>query len=912
LAAKFSSSRLRNKIIGWSFVPTAIILLTVALATFFAYQQVTQELVIQRDQEVVRLSARQLIAELAKYPNALYTVARAADVYSGSAVEQAGALARSSRVLAQFDGGVALLDTFGQVIASYPPNSAILGKDWSDRRFYREVSEAYAGGAARAAFSDIEVGAAGEVIAVAVPIIGERGEFRGVLTGMFQLGAASVSSFYGDIIKLRMGASGDTYIVDRNGRIIYHSNAALVGSKAADSFAVQQVLDGQTGASRIRDAHGVLMVASYAPVPDTSWGLITEEYWSVLTRQSQSYQQFLLALLLVGVLAPTIVATIGARKITQPVAELISAAQEVAQGDFSRTIMARTGDEIEDLATQFNTMSSQLRESYALLEQRVADRTKELTALNDIAATVSRSLDLDTILGDGVDKTTQLVNADAGGIYLLDEETQTLRIGAYRGISAEMAEQFDQLKVGEGFSGRVVASGQPMIVNEIAASEHISRQAAVDEGFHSLISVPLTSKGRAFGALFAVTRKQRDFTDRDIQLLASIGSQVGMAVENARLYAQAEDRLRQLEALYYADEELYRYLKLDQVLEALATVAPRVMGAANSAVFVLDKENRFKLRISHGVKLEALAWLQSGLAEEAMAMIAADGKPQIITDTTQRPDMALLVEKDHVRSIITMPINVKGQPFGVFGVGYREKRVFTQDDQLLAVALAQRAALAVENALLYERAQELATIEERQRLARDLHDAVTQTLFSASLIAEVLPKLWQRSPEIGRQRLEELRQLTRGALAEMRTLLLELRPSALMEAHLGDLLRQLAEATTGRSRIPVSVTIVGQGEPSSTAKVALYRIAQEALNNMIKHSGASQAEIHLDCGPGALSLVISDNGKGFRQADAPADHFGLGIMRERADSIGANLTVESVIGSGTVVRVTLRPSNNAI
>ena len=131
-----------------------------------------------------------------------------------------------------------------------------------------------------------------------------------------------------------------------------------------------------------------------------------------------------------------------------------------------------------------------------------------------------------------------------------------------------------------------------------------------------------------------------------------------------------------------------------------------------------------------------------------------------------------------------------------------------------------------------ERAREMAVLEERNRLARDLHDAVSQTLFSASLIAEVLPRLWERDQDEGRRRLEEVRQLSRSALAEMRTLLFELRPAALAEAELGDLLRQLADTITGRGRLPVTVEISSRTTLPSEVKVAFYRIAQEALNNV--------------------------------------------------------------------------------
>ena len=202
---------------------------------------------------------------------------------------------------------------------------------------------------------------------------------------------------------------------------------------------------------------------------------------------------------------------------------------------------------------------------------------------------------------------------------------------------------------------------------------------------------------------------------------------------------------------------------------------------------------------------------------------------------------------------------------------------------------------------LAQQAAEAAVAAERSRLARDLHDAVSQTLFSASLIAEVLPRIWERNPDEGRRRLEELRQLSRGALAEMRALLLELRPTALVEAELGDLLRQLAEATTGRARVPVNVDVEGECALPPDVKVALYRIAQESLNNVAKHAEASQVNVSLHCQPSRVILSISDNGCGFSVDSIPPDHLGVGIMHERAEAIGAMLTVESEIGHGTEV-----------
>jgi signal transduction histidine kinase len=151
--------------------------------------------------------------------------------------------------------------------------------------------------------------------------------------------------------------------------------------------------------------------------------------------------------------------------------------------------------------------------------------------------------------------------------------------------------------------------------------------------------------------------------------------------------------------------------------------------------------------------------------------------------------------------------------------------------------------------------------------------------------------------------LQELRQLSRGALAEMRTLLMELRPAALVEANLDDLLRQLGEAVAGRTGLPVTVHVDGSRTLPDEVHVALYRIAQEALNNVVKHAHAGQVEVYLHCSPAAgAELSVSDDGCGFEVSDVEPGELGLGIMHERAQAIGAALTIESQPGHGTRVR----------
>jgi signal transduction histidine kinase len=207
---------------------------------------------------------------------------------------------------------------------------------------------------------------------------------------------------------------------------------------------------------------------------------------------------------------------------------------------------------------------------------------------------------------------------------------------------------------------------------------------------------------------------------------------------------------------------------------------------------------------------------------------------------------------------------------------------------------------------------------ERSRLARDLHDSVTQSLFSASLVAEILPQVWQRDPDEAVRSLEQLRRLTRGALAEMRAMLLELRPTALLESKLDDLLRQLAEAMAGRADVTVTPDVQPVPALPPEVHVTFYRIAQEALQNVAKHAEAGNVALRLEASPplepeqangdwrGQVRLQVSDDGKGFDPASVQANRLGLRIMRERAESIGARLTVEARPSQGTQITLAWR------
>jgi signal transduction histidine kinase len=259
----------------------------------------------------------------------------------------------------------------------------------------------------------------------------------------------------------------------------------------------------------------------------------------------------------------------------------------------------------------------------------------------------------------------------------------------------------------------------------------------------------------------------------------------------------------------------------------------------------------------------------------------------------------------NLQGIMLLPLLARGDAIGLISVATDQpNRDFTAEEMSLAETIAADIAGAIENARLLDQAKAAAAAGERNRIARELHDSVTQSMYSVSIVAEALPRLLERDLSAAKRNAAYLRQTTLGALAEMRSLLFELRPDTLEKASLDVLLQQLADVLTGRSRVPVDVTVEGQTKLPSDVKIVFYRIAQEAFNNIARHAKATQAWAALRRGSDEAILAIRDNGQGFDPKSIPEEHMGLRIMRERATEIGASLNVQSEPGQGTEISVT--------
>jgi two-component system nitrate/nitrite sensor histidine kinase NarX len=431
------------------------------------------------------------------------------------------------------------------------------------------------------------------------------------------------------------------------------------------------------------------------------------------------------------------------------------------------------------------------------------------------------------------------------------------------------------------------------------------RTAQPGSVFESLIA-HIRKDGSPFHA--EVRRSLIDYRGRPCVL--SVIRDVSQRIQTEKILSgQIEARMREQATLLAISHTLASTLEfqpgliLDQLREIIEYTHGGLFVLQDSALVTVATRGTPQLEGSspfhiHLQAPETLAALFNGHRPIRIADVWGDNRQAQFLRALLDDGAAVLLEGMH--SWMWVPLAVKGRIIGGVGVAHETRNYFTTHHADLALSVANQAAITMVNTELYKDAQTLAVLEERQNLARNLHDAINQSLFSAGLIAEVLPRLWEREPGEARRALEDLRRLTRGALAEMRSLLVELRPSALTDTDLGDLLRLLGNAFTGRTNIPVAVKVTGEGTLPAEAQVVLYRISQEALNNIAKHAKASRVEIDMRHEPDSLELHIRDNGRGFDSSDQPPPgHYGLSMMRERAETVGALLTITSQPGHGT-------------
>ncbi len=558
-----------------------------------------------------------------------------------------------------------------------------------------------------------------------------------------------------------------------------------------------------------------------------------------------------------------------------------------------------------------------------ILEQRVEERTRQLSTLLEVSRSLASTLKLEPLLGLILDQLKAVVDYDGAAVMTLEGED--LVPLAYRGpIPQEKALQMRFPLERASVNREVIRRRQPVIIPDVRGDAPLARafqQTAGEElettfGYiRSWLGVPLMVKDRVIGMITLDRREPWAFGEEDVQLALAFANQAALAIENARLFAQAEQRMRELEALYQAEEklnraeeELYRRLRLDLVLQTLVDVAVELLQADKSSLMVWDaQQEKLVVRAAHGFSPETMARMSFALGEGIVGRVAASGEPMVVEDTRADPCVARrITEPEGIRSFMHVPIKIGEQVFGVFNVSYTRPRAFNADDRRLFLALAQRAALAIENARLYEQAQQAATLEERQRVARELHDSVAQAIYGITLYAEAATRLLAAGKVAkAAEHLRELRDTAQEALRDMRLLLFELRPPELEQVGLAAALQARLEAVEGRAGLETELRVEGEGRLPFEIEEGLYRIAQEALNNALKHAQARKVTVYLRQDERGVTLEVADDGIGFDPKAVEGKGMGLRSIAERVRLMGGRLEIQSGPGKGTRVRVNI-------
>ena len=351
---------------------------------------------------------------------------------------------------------------------------------------------------------------------------------------------------------------------------------------------------------------------------------------------------------------------------------------------------------------------------------------------------------------------------------------------------------------------------------------------------------------------------------------------------------------------------------VERLLRRLVHTARELAGARYAALGLPDGEGNFAQFITAGMTDEEIAAMGPLPRTHGLlgAMLESDA-PFRTEDVRRDPRFRGWWPSAHpqMSSFLGVPICSRGDVIGAFYLTDKEAApTFSDDDERLIAMLAAHAAIAIDNARLYERARELSVIEERNRLARDLHDSVVQKLFGIVLTAQSAATLLDRSADGARTEVERLQALAQEAIAELRSLVFQLRPAAIETEGLAAALAKHVDVLERVHRLPIAFEQTGDPRLRPGVDEELFKVAQEALHNALRHAQARQVRVRLDERPDAVALSVADDGRGF-DPDAPAlrsRSLGLTSMEERAHGLGGTLRIGSAPGAGTTIDLELQ------
>jgi signal transduction histidine kinase len=532
-----------------------------------------------------------------------------------------------------------------------------------------------------------------------------------------------------------------------------------------------------------------------------------------------------------------------------------------------------------------------------------------LRALFNATLALNSELSLGSLLQRLVETAATLTGARYAALGVIDETGTGLERFVTTGVDAETRTRIGDLPRGRGILGVLIHDATPLRLHELGEDPRSVGFPPGHPPMSTFLGVPVLLRGVAYGNLYLTEKENgEDFSDEDEELVTLLAAQAAVAIENARLYESATRWSRQLESLHEIVRSMSGETDLDQLLEVVCRRLRELIGArlALIALPTGDGDLRVAAVDEQGGGHELLGRVLGGERSKTRRVLERRQSARvdsILDDPEVDQEEA---RRMGVRTGIYVPLIAGGRPIGIVVVHDklgREAR-FSDADLRVAEIFAGRAAVAVDLSERVARDTVRRVIEaqelERRRLARELHDETGQALTSILLGLKGIRAA--RSAEEAERIEDDLRELVVQALQDVRSLAVELRPTALDDFGLVPALERLVETFSERSGITAVVEqhLGGERLPPET-ETALYRLVQEALTNVVKHAAATNVSIVLTRRAGGISALIEDDGGGFAEKEVSADALGLVGMRERLGLLGGTLTIESSPGGGTAL-----------
>lgn len=570
-------------------------------------------------------------------------------------------------------------------------------------------------------------------------------------------------------------------------------------------------------------------------------------------------------------------------------------------------------------------------------------RAARQITLNRIGEIIASTLDLEELLQAAITAVReQLHFADAGVLLLDDSDPEMLVLVARSGIYDELLPEVYRQSIHQGIIGTTARARRPIFTTD-AANDPRYLPVPGAEGVRSVIGIPIIVSDQLLGVLNV--ESPEILSEDDVDLLQIVGDQLGVAIVNARLFDQTQRNLAETQLLYETSRRITDAFDVGDVIEAyLQLVAVRGRYVCSIALYEFDDFGERTAVIIRGLwsPEEGLQLLQRRYPhnKDALDPMLDAGQTVTMSNVYEDPRASKMLRQMQAESgrpaLAMIPLIVRRQRIGLVILSYTAVYEWSASDlwpyQVTAAQLATAIDTRQQQLLLVQSGQEMAVLHERQRLARELHDSVTQLVFSITLVAQSLAPAYRRDPSEGEKRVERLLELSQGALAEMRTLLFELRSTELpplptetgvrlpgiarlrrdglvkaLEKHIGLLVH---------NGPPIELKAEGYRSHSLEYEVTLFRIAQEALNNVVKYAQATEVKIRLYEEEDCVCLSVIDDGVGFDvtqvqngRSGTKKGGFGLHTMQERAQAHNGHVTLRSESGQGTAVTVCLPQEN---